>query len=188
MKVKMNKKDFIKQLSKLRPNSTFLTLQGYRNAYSEVADYSVAFHISYENALKRSINILESYTPKDDVEAQAKNELLTSFKQSIQKAQMPEEDMKNSYTRFFDENGNYIKGVKMLTKTGELYLYGLVVHKKVTMPGIYGPDTNRKEMTIVKDRLRRMCPVSRFRQFKVLPSQLEAISVEKITLLPPNEV
>lgn len=183
----MNKKEFVDQLGKLRPNSTFLTLQGYRNAYSEVADYSVAFHISYENALKRSVEILEAYTAKDDLEVAAKNELIAAYKRSIQKAQIPEADIEDSYTRFFDDDGKYIKGVKMLTKTGELHLYGLVVHKKVTMPGSYGPDSDRKEMTIVKDRLRRLCPVSKFRQFKVLPSQLEAISVEKLSLLPPNE-
>lgn len=184
----MNKKEFVDQLGKLRPNSTFLTLQGYRNAFSEVADYSVAFHISYENALKRSVEILEAYSPKNDLEILAKNELVAAYKRSIQKAQVPEADIEDSYTRFFDDNGKYIKGVKMLTKTGELHLYGLVVHKKVTIPGSYGPDSDRKEMTIVKDRLRRLCPVSKFRQFKVLPSQLEAISVEKLTLLPPNEV
>ena len=183
----MNKKEFVDQLGKLRPNSTFLTLQGYRNAYSEVADYSVAFHISYENALKRSVEILEAYDAKNDLEVLAKKELIATYKRSIQKAQVPEADIEDSYTRFFDEDGKYIKGVKMLTKTGELHLYGFVVHKKVTMPGSYGPDSDRKELTIVKDRLRRMCPVSRFRQFKFTSDHVDQISVEGLHLLPPTD-
>lgn len=184
----MDKKEFVNQLSKLRPNATFMTLLGYRNAHSEVADYSIAFHISYENALHKSINILEAYKADGAIEALAKKELIAGYKRSLTKAEtIPMDEIDDSYTRFFDDNGNYIKGVKMLTKTGELHLYGLVVHKKVTMPGMYDEDDKRKELTKVKDRLRRMCPVSKFRQFKVMPDQLEAISVEKLSLLPPNE-
>ena len=184
----MNKIEFVSQLSKLRPNSTFMTLLGYRNAHSEVADYSIAFHISYESALRKSIAKLEAYDAKDTTESIAKAEVLEGFKRSLRKAEStPMEEIDDSYTRFFDDDGNYIKGVKMLTKTGELHLYGLVVHKKVTMPGMYDDDDNRKELTKIKDRLRRMCPVSKFRQFKVLPNQLESITVEKLSLLPPTE-
>jgi hypothetical protein len=183
----MNKKEFVAQLSKLRPNATFLTLLGYRNAHSEVADYSIAFHISYENALQKSIDILKEYNAKDIIEKQAKKELIDGYERSLIKFQtIPMEEIDDSYTRFFDGD-RYIKGVKMLTKTGELHLYGLVVHKKVTMPGMYDGDDKRKELTKVKDRLRRLCPVSRFRQFKILPDQLNSISVEKLSLLPPNE-
>lgn len=184
----MNKTEFVNQLSKLRPNATFMTLLGYRNAHSEVADYSIAFHISYESALRKSIATLEAYDTKDAIEALAKKEVLAGFKNSLHKAEtIPMEEIDDSYTRFFDDDGKYIKGVKMLTKTGELHLYGLVVHKKVTMPGMYDDDDNRKELTKVKDRLRRMCAVSKFRQFKVLPDQLDSITVEKLSLLPPNE-
>ena len=182
----MDKKDFVKKLSTLRPNTTFLTLLGYRNANSEVADYNIAFHISYENALQKSISNLEAYTPQNDLEKLAKLELLDGYNKSLNKMQETTVDqLDDNYTRFFNDDGEYIKGVKMLTKTGELYLYGMVVHKKVLMPGSYGPKKNKKELTIVKDRLRKLCPVDKFRQFKINPDQLNSISVEKLSLLPP---
>ena len=180
----MNKKEFVAQLSKLRSNATFLTLLGYRNAHSEVADYSIAFHISYENALQRSIDILKEYNAKDIVEKQAKKELIDGYERSLIKAQtIPMEEIDDSYTRFFDGD-RYIKGVKMLTKTGELHLYGLVNFKRILMPGMYAK-TNSKELTIVKNKLSRLTPVGKFRQFKIIPSQLDAIVVEKLQLFPP---
>jgi hypothetical protein len=130
--------------------------------------------------------VLKEYVPNDDLEAKAKEELLESLMKSIDKIETtPIEEIEDAYRRFTDANGQYIKGVKLHEETNTLHLYGLVVHKKVTMPGEY-KERNRKPLTIAKDRLRRMCPVSKFRQFKVTPEQLESISVAGMNLLPPE--
>ncbi len=174
------------ELSKLRPSSTFLTLKGYRNEYGEVADYSIIFHMSYENALRKSINTLQQYIPINDVYAQAKNELIDSFESSLNKIQeTPIEKIEDGYTRFFDENNNYIKGIKLHAATQTLHLYGLVSQKKILIPGTY-PKKNKRELTIAKDKLRAMCSVGKFRQFKILPQNVDSISVENISLLPPE--
>lgn len=176
---------FVDELSKLRPSSTFLTLRGYRNDHSEVADYSVAFHISYENALKRSLEVLSTVDTKTDLEKEAKLELMASFAKSLgNMANTPVEEIDDAYTRFFDDDGKYIKGVKMHTATGALHLYGLVVHKRVLMPGFYAKK-NQKPLTVAKDKMRYLTPVGKFRQFKLLSSQVDSISVENLSLLPP---
>ena len=177
---------FLSELSKLRPSSTFLTLCGYRNEASEVADYSIVFHMSYENAIKRSLVALESVVPSGDYEGIAKQELLTSYQASLDKmATTPVEEMEDHYTHFQDESGKFIKGVKMHIATGTLHLYGLVNHKRVLMPGQY-KKSNRRPLTIAKDNLRRLCPVNKFRQFKITPNQVDRISVENLSLLPPG--
>jgi hypothetical protein len=182
----MDKIQFVSELAKLRPSATFLTLVGYRNEYSEVANYSILFHMSYKNALEKSIAKLEAFVPTNALQTVAKQELLNSFQTSLAKAEStPVEEIDDAYTRFYNSDGEYIKGVKMHTATGALHLYGLVVHKRVLMPGMY-PSSNRRELTKVKDELRGMCPVGKFRQFKMLPSQVEHISVEKTVLLPPG--
>ena len=181
----MNKDQFVKELSKLRSSSTFLSLIGYRNEFSEVADFSIVFHMSYENAVRRSIDVLNGILPKDDLEALAKEDLIESLEGSLKRAiEIPPEEIDDAYTRFFDEDGRYIKGIKMHTVSGMLHLYGLVVHKRCIMPGIYPPD-NRKPLTIAKDRLRSMCPVGKFRQFKITSDKVESISVDNLSLLPP---
>lgn len=177
----MNNKEFVTELSKLRPGSTFLTLKGYRNEYGEVANYSIIFHMSYSNALKKSITTLQQYVPVNDVYAQAKNELLESFQYSLNKI----EDLEDGYTRFFDDNSQYVKGIKLHTTTETLHIYGLVSQKRILLPGNY-PKKNKRELTIAKDKLRAMCAVGKFRQFKILPQNVDSISVENIHLLPPE--
>lgn len=180
----MDQQAFVSELAKLRPSSTFLSVMGYRNEHSEVADFSIVFHISYENALKRSLLALESHVPVDDLEAVAKRELMDGYQKSLTKmAVTPVEEIDDAYTRFFDENGNYIKGVKLHTATSTLHLYGLLNSKRVLVPGQYKP-SNKRALTIAKDKLRKMCPVDRFRQFKLDPNRLERISVENLVFLP----
>lgn len=181
----MDQQAFVSELAKLRPSSTFLSLIGYRNEHSEVADYSIVFHISYENALKRSLVALETVVPADDMEARAKQDLIDSYQKSLNKmATTPMEELEDAYTHFKDENGSYIKGVKLHTATGVLHLYGLVNSKRVIMPGSY-PKRNHRELTLAKKKLAQLCPVDKFRQFKILPSNLDRISVENLSLLPP---
>lgn len=183
----MNTNEFVSELSKLRPSSTFLTLRGYRNERSEIGDYSVAFHISYENALKRSIETVSALDLKEPLEVQARFELIESWTKSLgNMASTPMEELDdNVYAHFKDDDGNYIKGVKMHMASGALHLYGLVVHKKVLMPATY-PTKNQRPLTIAKDKLRYLTPVGRFRQFKILPEQVDSITVEKLSLLPPE--
>jgi hypothetical protein len=182
----MDQKKFVAELAKLRPPATFLFLHSYRNEFCEVSDFSIVFHMSYENALRRSLEVLEEVIPKSNLEADAKRDLVYSYRDSLKKiASTPIEKISDEYTRFFDAKGNYIKGVKLHTATNTLHLYGLVVSKHVRYPGWY-PLDNRRELTVLKDKLRRLCPVDKFRQFRILPNQVERISVENITLLPPK--
>jgi len=182
----MDQQAFVSELAKLRPSSTFLSVMGYRNEHSEVADYSIVFHMSYENALKRSILALESVVPSDDLEVQAKRELVDGYQKSLTKmALTPVEEIDDAYTRFFDENGAYIKGVKLHTETATLHLYGLLNAKRIIVPGQY-PPSNKRALTKAKDKLRKLCPVDKFRQFRLLPSQVDHLSVENLSLLPPG--
>jgi hypothetical protein len=181
----MNTSKFVSELAKLRPSATFLSLIGYRNEYSEVADYNIVFHVNYKNALQRSIIALEGVVPTDNLMAQARQELIDGYTKSISKmSETPVEEIDDAYTRFFDTDGNYIKGVKLHTKTNTLHIYGFVNVKRVIMPGNY-PHRNKQELTVAKDKLRKLCPVSKFRQFKITESQVDKISVENLSLLPP---
>ena len=183
----MDNLQFVAELAKLRPASTFLAIKGYKNEASEIADYSIAFHFSYENALKKSIETLAALDLKEALEVQARNELLNSFAMSLARgaASPVLEERDPTYSYFKDDDGNYVKGVKLHTKTDTLHLYGLVVHKKVLLPGIYA-SKNRKPLTVAKDKLRYMTPVGKFRSFKMLPNQVDSISVQNISLLPPE--
>ena len=183
----MDSQTFVTELGKLRPSSTFLTLRGYRNEASEIADYSIAFHMSYENALKQSIKQLADLELTGDLEKQARFELLDSFARSLAKgAASPDlEERDPTYTYFLGDDGNYIKGVKYHPGKDTIYLYGLVVHKRVLLPGYY-PQKNKAPLTVAKDKLRYLTRVGKFRSFKMTPAQVDSIQVENLSLLPPE--
>lgn len=180
----MNNIELIDELSKLRSSSTFLSLIGYHNEHGEVGDFNIVFHMSYENALKRSLEVVEALDVTAPLEIVAKSELIESFNTSLVKmATTPIKELDDAYTRFFDDDGAYIKGVKVHTASGHLHLYGLVVHHRVRIPGTY-PTRNRKPLTVAKDKMRSLTPLGKFRQFKILPDSVEKISVGKVTLTP----
>jgi len=182
----MDNKKLIAELSKLRPASTFLSLAGYHSEYGEIADFSIVFHMSYENALKRSLEVLDSLEAVTALEKVAKEELQHSFTESLLKLEKtPIEELDDEYTRFFDDDGSYIKGVKVHTASDVLHLYGLVVHKRSIVPGAY-PARNRRPLTVAKDKMRSLTPVGKFRQFKILPNTVDRITVEKMSLLPSS--
>lgn len=183
----MNKKSFVSQLSNLSKSATFLSVMGYRNEFSEVANYNISFNMSYKNALLKSIKVLNKYKTTSDLECKAKEELLQSFNKSLLKINSSsDENLASSYDEVLNDKGLPIKGLKIHQKTNEIHLYGLVVHKKVIMPGMYPSNSSKKEYTIIKDKLRALCPVSRYRQFKMIPSQVDYITVQNNKILPPS--
>jgi len=183
----MNTDQFLNELEKLKPSSTFLTIHGYRNEHSEVADYSIAFHMSYKSALERSIEKLQTLTLTKELEKQAREELVASFQKSLLNMEaIPMEERDDAYTHFIGNDDKIIKGVKLHLATGVLHLYGLVVFKKILLPGFY-QKVNHRPLTIAKDKLRHLTPAGKFRQFKITPGQVDRIVVQGLSLLPPEE-
>jgi hypothetical protein len=182
----MNKEQFVQALSTLRPTSTFLTLRGYRNDFGELTDFSIAFHISYKSALQKSLKQMQSFKATTRLEEAARQELVDSFRLALVRAEESIEDIQDGFTRFFDDEGNYIKGVKMHNATATLYLYGLVVHKRIREPVKY-VESDSHPMTVAKDKLRYLTPVGKFRHFRITPPKVELITVQHLSLLPPDD-
>jgi hypothetical protein len=179
----MDNHQFVAEISRLRPSSTFLAIKGYMNASGELADYSLVFNMSYKAALERSIITLKTMHLTSDLEKKAREELLESFQTSL--AKPPVEEVADAYRHFEDEEGSPIKGVKEHMATGNLHLYGLVVAKRIYMPGHY-KKVNHKPLTVAKNKLRALTPCGKFRQFILNSSQVESVSVDKMSLLPPE--
>jgi hypothetical protein len=182
----MNKKEFVEEIAKLRPGSTFLVLHKYQNASGELADFNIVFNMSYENALERSIAIVEKFKPQGELQERAQLEVLESFKKSLHRVRtVPIQDVDDAYYRYFDENGKLIDCIKLHMQTDILHMFGLLNMKRVHVPGVY-KKVNSRDLTIEKKKIQKLCPLSRFRQFKLHHSQLEMIRVQQLTLLPPD--
>jgi hypothetical protein len=180
----MQNEDFVAEIAKLKPASTFLSLIGYRNENFEIANYSISFNMSYTNALQRSIATLEGLSLQTDLERQAREELLTSYRKSLSNPEKVEE-REPAYTYYVDADDKPIKGIKLHIATGTLHLYGLVSQKRILLPGIY-KTVNSKPLTIAKQKLSRLCSVGKFRQFKLTSNNVDSINVQGMELLPPE--
>lgn len=173
--------NLVDKLATIRPDSTFLSIRGYISATSgEIANFQIAFHMSYKNALERSVIALEATIPENDIQSLAKTELLASYAKSLDKINNePLEILGEHYDRVLDLEGNPIKGIKFHSETGNLHLFGLLVKKTVLVTGTHKP-VNKRPLTIEKDILSKELPVSRFRQFIIKPGSYNEIRVENM--------
>lgn len=181
----MDNYQFVAEISKLRPSSTFLTLHKYADEHGGLADYQLVFNISYKNALQRSIDTLKAMSLSTDLERQARQELLDSFQASLSKDEETLDESDGVYRRFYDDDGQPIKGVRYHEPTDTLHLYGLVFQKRTYMPGSY-KKVNSRPLTIAKNKLRALTSVGKFRTFRLNAGQVDSVSVGKLSLLPPE--
>ena len=79
--------------------------------------------------------------------------------------------------------GETVKGVKPHKESGKLHLFGLLVSKNVRVAGEH-KTVNKKPLTAAKDKIRKLGPVNKFRQFVIDPEHFEKITVEKEVILP----
>lgn len=183
----MNKEEFVAEIGKLRPGSTFLVLHKYMNAHGEIADFNIIFNMSYENALRRSIAVVEQLSYPPGLKDLARKQVLESFEKSLQKVlTVPVDEQEDNYKHLYDEQGKLINGIKLHIESATLHLFGLVHMKRIHKEGLY-KEVKSADLTLAKNEIRRLCPVSKFRQFKIEASQLEHIAVQKLTLLPPDK-
>jgi hypothetical protein len=181
----MNQNEFVSTIASVRPQATFLTLHKYRAESGEVADHQVVFHVSYEELLNRSVALLNAMTFESQGEKDAQRVLLASFMESLSGIKKTKVDeIEDAYERFFDESGAHIKGIKRHLETGAMHLYGATVQKRIHVEGIRKA-VNSKPETILKNRIRAMLPVSKWRQYRLLPDQVELVTVDKLRILPP---
>jgi hypothetical protein len=183
----MDNTDFVNELAKLSRGATFATLKAYKDESGSIADYSLVINIDYRAALKRSMATLEGLNFEvGSLEDTCKQELLQSFAHSLETTS--EEKQNGAYQYFTDADKNPIRGVKLHKASQTLFLYGSINAKRITSSGkLYSNQDTRQSKTIVKDKLRSLTSVGRYRQFTIKASQLDSIRLNKITLYPPNE-
>jgi hypothetical protein len=164
--------------SQYRPGSSILAVRGYADRNQGVSDFSLAFHVSYENALKKSVAHLQGLELTDPLAQKARDELVLSYVDSLSLAgHNPRATSAHAYERVFDAEGKVIAGVKWHTGNEELHLWGFRIWKRIIVPGVY-PEVKSRPLTIEKNKLRAQLPLSRFRQFRLTADNFERLCVE----------
>lgn len=180
----------VQKLSQLRPNATFLTIHNYTNNFGELSDFSICFHVSYENAVRRAQSLLREFSPgmRDTVGRpytiidlrRAQDELIQSYEWTLE-GYNPLATSAHSYDPVYLADGSTVPGIKLHRDQDILHLWGFCLHKRIIFPGKYPPD-RRTNKTIAKDDLRSMTPLGRFVQFKLTPPKFRSLVVQGITV------
>lgn len=176
----MEQYDLVNFFAQLKPSSTFLQIRDYLGATNEVAHFNLIFNFSYENALKKSIDLLNAKTVSTKLEKEAKKELLESYQKSLDNISNEDttKSKEDGYVSFKDAEGNPIKGIKMNKETKDLYLYGLLTDKVILKKGSL-KEKNSSEKTKIKEELKKDLPVNKFRQFKLSQDKFSSILIQK---------
>lgn len=192
MAVSLFKSECTRQLSRIRPSSTFLTVTNYTNNFDELSNFSVCFHVSYLNSIRKALTVVQDYKPsvndcdgfdRSDLEV-AKMELIESYKMTLS-GYNPLATSAHAYNEVIGDEivgpEGPIKGLKLHRNQDILHLWGYRVHKRVLRRGNY-PIDNRMPLTKAKDFLRGFTPLGNFVQFKLTPGKFERFVVEGITI------
>ena len=151
----------------------FMTFLYTSKGTGETSKYQINFGIDYHNAVEADKLALESYEPKDELEKEAKTQMLQSMTETLT------EGVSSSYTQkeTFDNIG---KGIRQHRETGELYIYGFVQSKEqVAPPTKEKKPVNSRPLTLAKKSIEKACEFkrNRFGQFILTPQNIGGIVV-----------
>jgi hypothetical protein len=160
-----------------RPGCQFISLTYKSKESGEVARHTIAVGVNLERAYRRDKSILHNILRKaEGLKAQAASELLQSVAESLKVG------IGNNPT--YTCAGVFapvVPGIKLHKETGQLYVYGYTVGKKVLQPGTY-KTVNSKPLTIEKNRIRKVLKNGRFRQFAIDVENLQEVRANNKTL------
>lgn len=165
--------------NRIRQSASFMAIRGYHDNHDGIADYGIVFHVNYIKAVKKSLQAIQSFGPKSELELIAKNDLIESFKDTLA-GYNPRAKSAHAYD-LISYGDKTIKGVKYHVKGEAVHLWGFIVHKKIIKEAVY-PNHNRSDLSRIRNYLRGQTPVSRFRQFKIAHGRFESINIEKLNL------
>lgn len=154
-----------------RKGCTFMSFLYTTKGTEETSKYLINFGIDYRKACETDKALLEAYMPTDDLETQAKAEMLLSLDQTLT------EGVSQSYTQAdtFDNIGN---GIRQHKETGNIYLYGFVTNKE-TIVDAKNPKkaVKSRPLTLAKRKIEKTCGFKRnkFGQFILNPENIAGI-------------
>jgi hypothetical protein len=141
----------------------------YRNAEGELSRYTIMLGVSYHRALESDLRKVLAYTPKNDIEKEAKDAIVTSIGASLT-GDNPAYNLKGYFTPIDN------RGIASFNDLGEVYIKGFLVKKEVLEPVEY-KQVNSKPLTIAKNKIKKNFKSGKVRTFKFDLNQLESVSI-----------
>ena len=169
-----------------RKSATFANFIYKTKETGELAQYSIILEADTYNLYKKDIPKLErAIRLLTQIGAaahtiQAAQELLDSRNESLTNGVGNNDAYTNKNT--YDHVDGF-RGVRVHCDTGDLYVSGLVEHKKTIKAGTPRKPVKSSPKTISKNRLRYIIPSGRFRQFALPNVKRAAVNGDVLELI-----
>ncbi len=153
--------DLLMNLGKAR-GTQFVSVKGYENSEGEIANFVLNLGSKYENAKKKDIAKLQAILKVGKFETALQKEAVESVLNGLIN---PNQNRSKGQTETYET----IEGFPMLKRhiaTGDLYIYGQRISKKVIVKGNY-KTVNSKPLTIEKEKVRKGLSTSKLRLIKL---------------------
>lgn len=170
-------------VAKTIKGATFVAVNGYQNKEGEISNQTFVTNIKYENCVKHDLETIQ----ETDVHSLGLNfptEVLDKAKEELIKSlTKPSETHSNGQKDAYTHLG---KGIKMHNETGEFYITGLRVRKKV-LHAIEYKEVKSRELTLAKKAIKKALDfkTDKFRNFKIGNS--EELNLQGVKLTKGDE-
>lgn len=168
----------------------FVGIKEYKNSQGEVSNVVVNADFSYGNAVEKDLKTLRSATPQDieniafgskfskELVSQAISKMIDSFVNN----QNPETQSNQSIAQQ-DTYSKVTNSIKMHNETEQLYIYALLVNKKVVVPIEY-KEKNSRDLTLAQNAVKKYFDLStaKYRSYVIDESKLASITITGDTL------
>lgn len=177
--MKNPEKEIIENLSKIF-GCSFISIKGYESTTGETSNQVINIGFSYENAVKKDIELLKKSRFDDLMKEQARLKLLNSMEGNLGT---------NKSNQSLAQIKAYIhigKAVKLHIEKRELYIYGMSISKTVVVHGV-SKKKSENPMVIAENAVKKELNLStpKYRMFKF--SKLDELRVSGKTI-KMNEV
>lgn len=147
------------------------------NHLLQLEKVSIDFSAIEKQALSELIDSLRERINKIDVEKESKKKIQEILNKKVKtQDDLDELNMHKDIVEKLEEDKpdiweHPVPGIKMHKDTGDIFVYGSSVSKKVIVEG-EKKETKKKPLTIAKDKFREELKADRYRQFKISPDNL----------------
>jgi len=171
-----------------------IMIRGYQDSHDGVQNVILNTAASYLDLVRQSIAFMRFIPTAEIVEQtgidaeiceQARAELVASMKNTLAKAETGESNDAYTHSAANKANGkdtykSLSHGVKLHRETGTLHVTGMLVDRQVVVEPTY-PPTNKRAKTVAKDAFKKRLPTSKWRQYKLTSTNVEAVVIGEQT-------
>jgi hypothetical protein len=147
----------------------FVHLKEYENKQSEISNYLINLGVHYGQTLQRDFAMFNFISLNDyNIPTQLQYVANVAYEEVFDSLQANTDKNRDNHTpasrRNLDMYDFITPNIKMHKRTGELYLVGMIISKKIITPGIY-KERNSKDKTLVKNILTKNFASHKYRQY-----------------------